>query len=251
VAPGPIRAQPSQTPLPQHGFRQAAGRSHVPPAPAAPIPSSAHPLEHSRTASPPRSYPDVIHGGTSELDQGVADKAARPKGRAQPKAQSSGASAVKVARVVEAASLKGPAPLPSESRRFSYPGAVQAPHPDDALVRIRWPDLGTSVLSETNSNLPVTFKTFVNDNSTVSLLSTDTTVPAAFYAPFFEALSLNLNQSFTVGDNPWLPFRLAPTNLQFAIHGIPLEALPEDDDLLFPHIQSSIYNSKNFLIRSA
>ena len=74
---------------------------------------------------------------------------------------------------------------------------------------------------------------------------------AASYTPFFEALSLKLNQSFPVSDNPWLPFRLAPTDLQFAIHGIPLDALPDDDDLLFPHIQSSLYNSKNFLIRSA
>jgi len=80
---------------------------------------------------------------------------------------------------------------------------------------------------------------------------TDTAVPAASYAPFFDALSLKLNQSFTVSDNSWLPFRLMPTDLQFAIHSIPLHALPDDNDLLFPHIQSSIYNSKNILIRSA
>jgi len=113
---------------------------------------------------------------------------------------------------------------------------VQAPHPDEALIRIRWPALAALVLCEANSNLLVALKTFVNDTGALSLLSTDTAVPAASYAPFFEALSLKLNQSFPVGDNPWLPFRLAPTNLQFAIHGIPLEALPKDDDLLFPHI---------------
>jgi len=251
VAPSIVRALPSQTPLPQQGSRQALSRPNVVPAPTIPIPFSSHPPEHSRAPPASRSYADVIHGGTSELDQAAADNAARHKGKAKPKTQSSGTSAVKVADAVEAASPKGPPPLPSVSRRFYALRTVQAPHPDEALIRIRWPDLAASVLREANSDLPVAFKTFVNDKGAVSLVFTDTAVPAASYAPFFEALSLKVNQSFPVGDNPWLPFRLAPTDLQFAIHGIPLDALLDEDDLLFPHIQSSIYNSKNLFIRSA
>jgi len=229
VAPSAVRAPPSQTPLPQQGSRQAPSRPNVVPDPTVPIPFSYH-RPH------PRSYADVIHGGTSELDQATADNAARRKGKAKPKTQSSGTSGVKVADAVEAASPKGPPPLPSASRRFYAPRTVQAPYPDEALIRIRWPDLAASVLREANSDLPLAFKTFVNDKGAVSLVSTDTAVPAACYAPFFEALSLKLNESFPVGNNPWLPFRLTRliSNLpSMASHLTPSQTTTTSSSLTF------------------
>ena len=104
--------------------------------------------------------------------------------------------------VVEAPSPKGPPPLTSAARRFYAPRNIPAPHTERDLIRIRWPDLAASVLREANSGLPVSFKVFVNDNGAVSLTVIDTSVPAASYSPFFDALTHKLNQSFPVGDNP-------------------------------------------------
>ena len=104
---------------------------------------------------------------------------------------------------------------------------MPAPHPERDLIRIRWPDLAAYVLREANSGLPVSFKVFVNDDGAVSLTVIDTSVPAASYSPFFNALTHKLNQFFPVGDNPRMPFRLAPTYLQFAIHGLPSRPIPK------------------------
>ena len=125
---------------------------------------------------------------------------------------------------------------------------MPAPHPERDLIRICWPDLAVSVLREANSGLPVSFKVFVNDNGAVSLTVIDTSVPAASYSPFFDALTHKLNQSFPVSDNPWMPFRLAPTDLQFAIHGLPIKAHPEEDAALCDLLQPSIFNSQSVLI---
>ena len=128
---------------------------------------------------------------------------------------------------------------------------MPAPHPERDLIRIRWPDLAASVLREANSGLPVSFKVFVNDNGAVSLTVIDTSVPATSYSPFFDALTHKLNQSFPVGDNPWMPFRLAPTDLQFAIHGLPIMAHPEEAAALCDLLQPSIFNSQSVLISKA
>ena len=82
----------------------------------------------------------------------------------------------------------------------------------------------------------------------VSLTVIDTSVPAASYFPFFDALTHQLNQSFPVGDNPWMPFRLAPTDLQFALHGLPIKAHPEEDATLCDLLQPYIFNSQSVLI---
>ena len=116
----------------------------------------------------------------------------------------------KVASVIEAASPKGPPPLTSAARRFYAPRNLPAPHPEHDLIRIRWPDLASSLLREANSGLPVSFKVFVNDNGAVSLTVIDTSVPAASYSPFFDPLTHKLNQSFPVGDNPWMPLATCP-----------------------------------------
>ena len=184
------------------------------------------------------------------FDQAAAENAAKrkAKGKGSPRF---GTTASKVAAVVEASSPKGPPPLSGASRRFYAPRRSHAPHPDEALIRIRLPDIAASVLREANSRLPLSFKSFVNSKGAVTLSIVDTSVPAASYAPFFEALTSHLNQSFPVADNPWQTFRLAPTDLHFAIHGLPLDAMPDDDALLASSLSTSIYNAKGFIINGA
>ena len=48
-----------------------------------------------------------------------------------------------------------------------------------------------------------------------------------------------------------MPFRLARTDLQFAIHGLPIKAYPEDDAVLCDLLQPSIFNSQYVLISKA
>ena len=79
----------------------------------------------------------------------------------------------------------------------------------------------------------------------------DSSVPAASYAPYFEALTTKLNQSFPVGENPWLPFRLAPTSIQLAIHSLPVNYMPHQDEDLFSYLSEPILNSKDVTISAA
>ena len=249
VAPPLLRPTPSSSVHP------------VPPNPASGRPSrpSAHPspvvprdIPPQTTAPfPSRSYAEVIHGGTSEFDQAVAANPAARRGKGKGKGTPPATTAAKVATVVEAASPKGPPPLASAIRRFYAPRNSPAPHPECNLIRTRWPDLAASVLREANSGLPLSFKGFINDNGAVAVTVIDTSIPAASYAPFFDALTHKLNQSFPVGNNPWLLFRLASTDLQFTIHGLPIKAHPEDDAILCDLLQPSIFNAQSVLITKA
>ena len=241
VAAPVLRPTPSSlvpTPPPNH----TSGRPNLPS--AYPPPVVPRHIPHHPTAPPPsRSYADVIHGGTSEFDQAVAAKAAACRGKGKGKGSLAATTASKVATVIAAASPKGPPPLTSATRKFYAPRNSAAPHPQRDLIRIRWPNLAASVLRDANSGLPVSFKEFINDNGAVSPTVIDTSIPASSYAPFFDALTNKLNQSFLVGNNPWLPFRLASTDLEFAIHGLPIKAHPEDDAVLCDLIQPSICNA--------
>ena len=152
---------------------------------------------------------------------------------------------------MEASSPKGPPPLSGASRRFYAPRRSHAPHPDEALIGIRLPDIAASVFKDANSQLPVSFKSFVNGKGAVTLSIVNISVPAASYAPFFEALTSRLNQSFPVADNPGQTFRLAPTDLQFAIHGHSLDAMPEDDALLASSLSTFIHKAKGLIIKGA
>src|SRR5205807_925722 len=125
------------------------------------------------------------------------------------------------------------------------------PHPEDFAIRARWPDLVAAVLREANCSLPRSFHAFVNDKGSVTLLVADTAVPASSYAPYFDALTSKLNQSFPVGDNPWLPFRPAPTFVQLAIHSLPISLMPYDDSLLYDELHDSILNSRAVSISAA
>ena len=53
---------------------------------------------------------------------------------------------------------------------------------------------------------------------------------------------MQLNRSFPMGNSPWLPFRLAPNEVQLAIHSLPIAFLPVDPEERFPSLANSIYN---------
>ena len=244
-----LRPTPSST-VPPPPSNPTSGRPNRPSAPLPAVPRDTTPLQRA-VPLPTRSYAEVIHGGTSDFDQAVAANAATRRGKGKGKKSPPTTTASKVASVVEASSLKGPPPLTSAARRFYAPRNIPAPDPERDLIRIRWPDLAASVLREANSGLPGSFKVFVNGNGRVSLTVIDTSVPAASYSAFFDALIHKLNQFFPVGDNPWMPFRLAPTDLQSAIHGLPIKAHPEADPALCDLLQPSIFNSQSVLISKA
>ena len=125
------------------------------------------------------------------------------------------------------------------------------PHPQAARITKTFPDIVATALTESNCLLPKGFRVNVNDRGAVSLTGTDPLTPAESYAPYFDAITRRLNQSYPTGYSPWLPFSLAPTAVQLAIHSIPIDVLPDDDDKLFPFLKSSIINAKAAKISAA
>jgi len=132
--------------------------------------------------------------------------------------------------------------------RFYAPRSSPSEHPQAALIAATFPDIAARVLRDANCILPLAVTTKVTDRASVTLLVTDPAIPAATFAPYFDALSCPLNKSFPVGESPWLPFRLAPNEAQLAIHSLPIAFLPEDQNALFPCLAESILNSKNIRI---
>ena len=133
----PSASQPSAT---RTGRSSSGPPPQAPPSrPAGPNPPHAT-STHSGPSSSRPSYAAVIHGGTSEFDQAVAENTTKhkAKGKGSPR---SGTTASKVVAVVEASSPKGPPPLSGASRMFYAPCHSHAPHPDEALIRIRLPDI--------------------------------------------------------------------------------------------------------------
>ena len=140
----------------------------------------------------------------------------------------------------EASPPRAPPPLAIAARRFFAPRPSPAPHPDAAHIKADLPDWAASVLCEANCSLLRSLKAIVNDRGSVPLIVVATSVPAASYAPYFEALTTKLNQSLPVGSNPWLPFRLAPTSVQLGIHSLPVDYMPRQDEVLFSHHSDAI-----------
>ena len=147
--------------------------------------------------------------------------------------------------------LQPPKSLPTAERRFYAPHSSPSEHQQPSLIAATFPDIAARVLREANCALPLVVTTKVNDRGSVNLLVTDPTTPAAAFAPYFDTLSSQLNKSFPVGESPWLPIRLAPNEVQLAIHSLPIAFLPEDQDELFPCFVESILNSKDIRILAA
>ena len=144
-----------------------------------------------------------------------------------------------------------PKSLPTAERRFYTPRSSPSEHQQASLIAATFADIAARVLRDANCILPLVVSTKVNDRGSVTILVTDPATPAAAFAPYFDALSAQLNKSFPVGKSPWLPFRLAPNEAQLAIHSLPIAFLPEDPNKLFPCLAESILNSKNIRILAA
>ena len=180
----------------------------------------------------------------------VAAPASRPsKGKGKASAQAV-ASLSSPPNPPQVKSPKNPN-LSAAARRFYAPRQSSCPHPDGDIIAATFPDIAAEVLRDSNCALPLSFTAKVNSNGTVTLLGTDPSTPASAYSPFFSALAARLNKSFPVANSPWLPFRPAPNESQFAIHGLPLRYIPEDNEGLFVYLKTAIQNAKSIEITSA
>ena len=141
--------------------------------------------------------------------------------------------------------------LPFASRRFFAVRETPLPHLLAAHITKTFPDIVATTLTESNYLLPKGFRVKVNDRGAVSLTGTDPLTSAKSYAPYFDAITRRLNQSYPTGSSPWLSFFLAPTAVQLAIHSVPIDVLPDDDDQLFSFLKSSILNTKAVEISAA
>ena len=112
------------------------------------------------------------------------------------------------------------------------------------------PDITAAVLKEANCSLPLSLTASVNRNGAVTLTANPYT-PSSAHSPFFDAMTKNLNQSFPVGDNPFLVFREAPTSVELLIHNLPLSILPDEPAELFPSFLESIDNAIDVCIFGA
>jgi len=141
--------------------------------------------------------------------------------------------------------------LPTAERRFYAPRSSPSEHPQGPLIAATFPDIAAPVLGDANGILPLVVTTKANDRGSVTLLVTDPATPAAAFAPYFDALSAQLNKSFPVGDSLWLPFHLTPNEAQLAIHSLQLAFLPQNPEELFLCLAESILNPKNIGILAA
>jgi len=174
-------------------------------------------------------------GKRKSSPQGVASLTSPPSSSSSPASSSS----------------SKPSTLLAAARRFYAPRQDPLPHPDRETIAATFPDIAAEVLRSSNCAFPLSFTAKVNSNGTVTLLGISPFTPASDYAPFFGALAARLNKSFPVGSSLWLPFRPAPNENQFAIHGLPLRYLPEDNEGLFVYLRTAILNAKGVKITSA
>ena len=141
--------------------------------------------------------------------------------------------------------------LPLASRSFFAIRETRLPHPQAARISKTFPDIVATTRTESNCLLPKGFRVKVNDRGAVSLTGTNPLTPAESYAPYFDAITRRLNQSYPTGSSPWLPFAQAPTAIQLAIQSVPTDALPDNDDQLLPFLKRSILNTKAVEISAA
>jgi len=107
-----------------------------------------------------------------------------------------------------------------------------------------------AVLKEVNCSLPLSLTASVNRNGAVTLTA-NPYIPSSAYSPFFDAMTKKLNQSFPVGENPFLVFREAPTSVELLIHNLPLSILPDEPADWFPSLLESIGNAIDVTIFGA
>jgi len=288
AAPPPLAQAPTRAPIPLTGVTtrptplptQPRAKARAPPPPKAPSSSFDPDIPRYGPVTrafyiDPHAYADkfadsweanAFHEGkypdpTTFISGHLAPDCPKPQpsyAQATSKGTSKGKknkSSLTAAKVTSACNLtpvtQAPRSLPTAERRFYAPRCSPSEHPQAPLIAATFPNIAARVLRDANCILPLAVTTKVNDRGSVTLLVTNPATPAAAFAPYFEALSCQLNKSFPVEDSPWLPFRLVPNEAQLAIHSLPLAFLPEDPEELFPCIAESILNSKNIRILAA
>ena len=188
--------------------------------------------------SPPYLHPS--HGPPS-----------KGKKRSSPQGVASLSSPFPSLSSLTSSSSSKPSTLLAAARRFYAPRHEPLPHPERETIAATFPHIAAEVMRSSNCTLPLSFTAKVNLHGTVTLLGVSPSTAASDYAPFFGALAARLNKSFPVGSSPWLPFRPAPNENQFAIHGLPLRYLPKDNEGLFVYLKAAILNAKGVEITSA
>ena len=118
------------------------------------------------------------------------------------------ASATEVAHPVGEPS-KTATSLTFASRRFFAIRETPLPHPLAARITKTFPDIVATTLTDSNCLLPKGFRVKVNARGAVSLTGTDPLTPAESFAPYFDAITRRLNQSYPTGSSPWLSFSSA------------------------------------------
>ena len=165
--------------------------------PAPPGPSTRGPPQHPSNEHT-QSYTAIV-GGTSYFDKAARDVLAAKNNNnsnttRRNKNSATGTLPIKVsAAAKEPSSPRAPPPLASVARRSFALGCSTAPHHDAADIKAYLPDLAASLLRAANCCLPRSPTAIVNDRGSVTLIVVDTSVPAASYAPYFEALTTKLN----------------------------------------------------------
>jgi len=149
------------------------------------------------------------------------------------------ATAAQVAASSKSSVPKGPPPLPAAQRRFFTPRTSPTPPNDSFIMTATLPDIMAAVLKEANCSLPLSLTASVNRNGAVTLTANPYT-PSSAYFPFFDPMTKKLNQSFPVGNNPFLVFREAPTSVKPLIHNLTLSILPDEPADWFPLLLESI-----------
>jgi len=147
--------------------------------------------------------------------------------------------------------VPAPMSLPMAERRFYAPRSTPSEHEQASLIAATFPDIVARLVRDANCTLPLAVTTKVNERGSVTLLVSNPSNPAVAFAPYFDTLTTPLNRSFPVGDSPWLPFRLAPNEVQLTIHSLPMAFLPQVPEELFPSLADSIFNSRNVRILAA
>ncbi|KAG0122263.1 hypothetical protein HOY82DRAFT_544412, partial [Tuber indicum] len=196
----------------------------------------------SKPAVPRQSF------STNSYAQAASSSSRGPRLRNKGKNSSSPA---QVAASARDTAPKKPAPLPLADRRFFAPRSEPLPHQEAARIAATAPDVVASVFREANCPHPLTFTATVNARGALTLLARDLHTPATAYAPYYEALTAKINQAYPIGDNPYLAFRLAPNEVQLAIHNLPLAFLPGEQPEMASELTGSIKNAADVTIFSA
>ena len=146
---------------------------------------------------------------------------------------------------------RGTVSLPAADQCFFAPCSSPLQHQHDLCIATTGPDIAASVLREVNCPLPLEFTATVNARGSLPLTSTSSYTPATAFTPFYEARTNNLNQSFTIGDTPFLPFQPAPNEVQMAIHVLPYGFMPTVAEDSLPALAELIQNATSVEIYSA